>query len=208
MDKRHKFSQLVESWLHCERCDIHQTRKNVVFARGSFDPLIAFVGEAPGADEDEKGRPFVGQSGQLLDELIRESRIGEMPYAILNILGCRPPGNREPTIFEIMACKKRFEGLLELLEPKILVVMGRTAARKISGIQAISKWRGAVIDSDVVVNNQVKVFKSVITYHPSYLLRSGRNGPLRGMILSDFEKARVAANGYRTIGDGDDGDGD
>ena len=206
MDKRHKFSELVDSWINCQRCILRGTRKNVVFARGSFDPLIAFVGEAPGADEDDKGRPFVGQSGQLLDELIRESGVDEMPYAIMNILGCRPPNNREPTIFEIMACKKRFEGLMEILEPKVLVVMGRTAARKIAGVQAISKWRGAVIDSDMVVNNQVKVYKSVITYHPSYLLRSGRNGPLREMILSDFEKAKVAANGYRTIGDGDLGD--
>ena len=201
MDKKHRFAKLVHDWIHCERCGLHETRKNVVFARGSFDPLILFVGEAPGAEEDEKGRPFVGRSGQLLEELIQESGINEVPYAITNVLGCRPPNNVDPTIFEIMACKKRFEILLDILDPKILVVMGRIAARKIAGIQTISKWRGAVIDSDLVINNQVKVYKTVVTYHPSFLLRSGRDGPLRKEIVSDLKKARKAIDDYRRFGE-------
>lgn len=190
MDKKHRFRDLVHDWIDCERCEMHRQRKNVVFARGSFQPHIVFIGEAPGADEDDQGRPFVGRSGQLLDELIDEAGIERGTYSIMNVLGCRPPNNREPTIFEIKACKRRFDILLDIFQPQVLVVMGRTAAKKVVGVQSISKWRGAMLDADLVINAKIVKFKSVVTYHPSYLLRSGRDSDLRKSMVRDLKKAR------------------
>lgn len=114
----------------CNECPLHATRTNVVIMRGSKSPWAVFVGEAPGADEDLAGVPFVGAAGRHLNKAIREvMRLGDDDYAITNVVKCRPPGNRKPTSAEIVACMPFVEMQLRVFSPKVVVLLGNTALK-------------------------------------------------------------------------------
>jgi DNA polymerase len=137
-----------------------------VFARGNPDAALCFVGEAPGADEDEQGKPFVGRAGQLLDRMIVAMGLEpERDAYIVNILRCRPPGNRRPEPEEIAACLPYLHEQLDLVRPKVIVALGNTAIGTLLGTKlGVTKLRG-----------QWKLYRGTTlvmpTYHPSYLLR-------------------------------------
>lgn len=120
----------------CQKCPLGATRKNIVVYRGAKDPAILFVGEAPGATEDEVGFPFLGRSGNLLNLWIKTLNLDEGDYGISNVCRCRPPGNRKPTKEEIYACGPHLLSLIQEKRPVVIITLGRTseAALKLLGL--------------------------------------------------------------------------
>lgn len=158
----------------CRACPLGSQRKQAVFGVGFRRAEWMLVGEAPGAEEDARGEPFVGQAGRLLDNMLASiglTRQGETPQSVFiaNVLKCRPPGNRNPEPTEVAQCEPLLRRQLELIAPKIVLVMGRFAAQALLGTDAsIASLRGQVHHIDVGAR-RVPV---VVTYHPAYLLRN------------------------------------
>lgn len=149
----------------CKNCELHETRKNTVFGEGSTSAKILFVGEGPGRDEDELGRPFVGKAGQLLDKMLASIGLKRSEVYIANILKCRPPGNRDPLPHEAAACIVYLRAQVALIKPKIIVCLGRISAGYILGQDIrITRDRG--------VWHESKGFYIMPTYHPAALLRN------------------------------------
>jgi len=149
----------------CTRCKLHQGRRTIVFGEGNPHAALVFVGEAPGADEDEQGRPFVGKAGQLLTRIIQAIGLQRSDVYIANILKCRPPGNRDPEDDEISTCIPFLRGQLAAIRPRVICALGRFAARALLDTdQGITHLRGRFHRfGDILV---------MPTYHPSYLLRN------------------------------------
>jgi len=150
----------------CRACDLCKQRKQAVFGVGAENAEWLFVGEGPGADEDELGEPFVGQAGRLLDSMLAAIGIrrGREAY-IANVVKCRPPGNRTPTAEEAAACAPFLDRQIALIQPKVIVALGKTAALRLLGSEAsLASLRGNV--------HRYKETPLVVTYHPAYLLRS------------------------------------
>ncbi len=157
---------LREAVRDCRRCALCGQRKQAVFGVGSESGPWLFVGEGPGADEDEKGEPFVGQAGKLLDSMLASLRLarGREVY-IANVVKCRPPGNRVPTPEEAAACAPFLDRQIELIRPRVIVALGKTAAVRLTGQEAsLASLRGRV--------HAYRGIPLVITYHPAYLLRN------------------------------------
>jgi uracil-DNA glycosylase family 4 len=150
----------------CTQCVLCKQRKQAVFGVGSQTGPWLFVGEGPGADEDEQGEPFVGQAGKLLDSMLAAigCQRGRDVY-IANVVKCRPPGNRTPTHEEAAACAPYLDRQIELIAPKLIVALGKTAAMRLLGTEAsLASQRGRV--------HRYRDIPVVVTYHPAYLLRS------------------------------------
>lgn len=150
----------------CQACNLHKTRKQTVFGVGDERAEWLIVGEAPGAEEDAKGEPFVGQAGRLLDSMLAAigMRRGQGVY-IANVLKCRPPGNRNPDPLEVEQCGPHLLRQLELIQPKVVIAMGRVAVQRLLNTEAtISSLRGRV--------HRFRGVPLIVTYHPAYLLRN------------------------------------
>ena len=150
----------------CRDCALHARRTNTVFGVGDENANWVFVGEGPGADEDALGDPFVGQAGKLLDSMLAAVRLkrGENVY-ICNVVKCRPPGNRNPDPEEMQKCEPFLQRQIELLQPRLIVALGRIAAQNLLARDAsIASLRGRVHD----YNGR----PLIVTYHPAYLLRN------------------------------------
>lgn len=150
----------------CTRCrELACTRTQTVFGVGNPHARLCFLGEAPGADEDRRGEPFVGRAGQLLDRIIEACTLKREEVYILNILKCRPPGNRNPEPDEAANCRAFLDRQLALIKPEFLCCLGAVAAKNLLGREdSIGKMRGRVFDYHGI--------KVVCTYHPAYLLRN------------------------------------
>jgi DNA polymerase len=149
----------------CQKCDLCETRTQTVFGSGSKNPDWLLIGEAPGQSEDQQGLPFVGNAGQLLTEMLRACGLSRDEVFITNILKCRPPDNRDPKPNEIANCHDYLDRQLALLQPKIIVAVGRIAAQALLNTHVpIGKLRGKV--------HQFGSTPLVVIYHPAYLLRS------------------------------------
>lgn len=150
----------------CRACGLHAQRKQAVVGVHAEDAPWMFIGEGPGADEDELGDPFVGQAGKLLDGMM--AAIGcqrGRDASIANVVKCRPPGNRTPTAEEASACGPFLDRQIELLRPKLIVALGKTAAMRLLGTEAsLGSLRGKV--------HRYKDVPVIVTYHPAYLLRT------------------------------------
>ena len=155
----------------CQKCDLHTTRTHAVPGEGHNRARIMFVGEAPGADEDAQGRPFVGRAGQLLDKIINACGLAREDVFIANILKCRPPGNRDPKPEEIIRCLPYLQAQITLIQPEVIVALGAHAARTLlSSTEAIGKLRGRF--HPYQVSDAAQPVKLMPTYHPAYLLRN------------------------------------
>ena len=157
-------ADLARQVSQCVRCpQLASTRTQTVFGVGPLDPDVCFVGEAPGADEDRSGEPFVGAAGQLLTRIIVASGLSREEVFICNILRCRPPGNRTPTPEEAGHCKEWLEKTIALVRPRFIVALGGTAATHLLGIKdSITRMRGKFYDYQGI--------PVLCTFHPSYLL--------------------------------------
>lgn len=152
----------------CQRCKLCKTRTQTVFGVGNTSAPLMVVGEGPGADEDAQGEPFVGRAGKLLDEMLRSiGRSRADNTYIANVVKCRPPGNRDPEPDEVEGCRPYLDMQIQLLQPKLIVALGRIAAQRLlSTDQPLSRLRGPLHQYGKF---QTPVF---VTYHPAYLLRS------------------------------------
>jgi DNA polymerase len=150
----------------CTLCDeLAATRTQTVFGVGNPRARLCFLGEAPGADEDRQGEPFVGRAGQLLNKIIEACRTHREDVYILNILKCRPPGNRNPLPHEALNCRRYLDRQLQLIGPEFICCLGAVAAQNLLGTtESIGRMRGKVL-----VYGMAKV---ICTYHPAYLLRN------------------------------------
>jgi uracil-DNA glycosylase len=150
----------------CTRCqELASARTQTVFGVGNPEAEIMFLGEAPGADEDRQGEPFVGAAGQLLNRILEASQLKRSDVYICNILRCRPPGNRNPLPDEAANCREYLDGQIEIVDPDYIVCLGSVAAKNLLGLtESIGKLRGRML--------QYGRAKVVCTYHPAYLLRN------------------------------------
>jgi DNA polymerase len=168
------WAELQSAVAACTACGLCRSRARTVFGVGSRTAPWLIVGEAPGAEEDARGEPFVGQAGRLLDNMlaaIGRSRQADAsrPVFIANVLKCRPPGNRNPQPEEVAACVPFLLRQVELLQPRMMLVMGRFAAQSVLHTEApISALRGRVHGVSVAGRE----VPAVVTYHPAYLLRN------------------------------------
>ena len=177
-EKIQAITELRERAMQCMKCaNLAATRTNVVFGVGSIDAELMFVGEAPGADEDAAGEPFVGAAGQLLTKMIAAMGLTRDHVYIANILKCRPDmprgssGNRKPTPEEMQTCIPYLHAQIDLIQPKVLVGLGGTAMEGLLGKSGITKLRG-----------QWHTYRGIPlmpTYHPAYLLRNQSNAEKR-----------------------------
>ena len=141
--RREELVALFKEVQKCTRCPLHETRTKAVFGAGNADAELMFVGEAPGADEDRQGLPFVGRAGQLLNQLLEEIGLSREDVFIANVLKSRPPGNRDPQPLEIEACKPYLFEQVRLIEPKVVCTLGNFATKLLTGSPAgITKVRG------------------------------------------------------------------
>lgn len=142
-ERREQLVELYREVASCARCPLAETRTNAVFGAGNADADLMFVGEAPGAEEDRQGLPFVGRAGQLLSELLGEIGMTREGVFIANVLKSRPPGNRDPLPAEIEACKPYLWRQIELIEPRVIATLGNFATKLLSGNPAgITRVRG------------------------------------------------------------------
>lgn len=165
-ERQSRFEALNGEVKACRKCaDIVCFRQQTVFGTGPLQPTVCFMGEAPGADEDRSGEPFVGRAGQLLTKIIEAMQLKRNEVFILNALKCRPPQNRTPVPEEIEHCQPFVESQLEILQPKYIVCLGAVAVRSLLGLSLpVGSLRGRF--------HQYRQARVIVTYHPSYLLRN------------------------------------
>jgi uracil-DNA glycosylase family 4 len=172
-----KIEQCVKE---CVSCGLHKTRTQTVFGTGNRNARVMFIGEAPGAEEDKQGKPFVGRAGQLLTQMLRAVGFARDDVFIANILKCRPPNNRDPQAEEVEKCTPFLREQIELIKPDVLVALGRIASHfLLDTTTSLSKLRGQVFK----FNNT----PLLVTYHPAYLLRTPAD---KSKAYEDLKKIR------------------
>lgn len=174
-----KIEKLRETTVQCRRCPLREEASGVVFGEGNPEASIVLCGEGPGFEEDRQLRPFVGQAGQLLDRILQASGFERFQHTyILNVVKCRPPGNRTPTDEERATCAEHLQAQLAIIRPKIIVLMGATAVKTLVSPQArITRMRGQWVRKGSVW--------LMPTYHPAALLR---NNALKRDTWNDFKQ--------------------
>jgi DNA polymerase len=149
----------------CERCRLSRGRSHVVFGTGDPNADLMFIGEGPGAEEDRQGLPFVGPAGELLNKIIQAIGLTRERVYIANVVKCRPPGNRDPQPDEAAACRPFLERQIDLVQPEVIVALGRVAAQALLGTdQPLGRMRGRW--------TTVRGVPTMVTYHPAALLRN------------------------------------
>ena len=167
----------------CTACVLAETRTKVVFGSGSARAGIVIIGEAPGANEDAQGLPFVGRSGQLLDRQLAETGIDRGDVYICNVVKCRPPQNRDPRPEEVATCAPFLRAQLETLRPRVLCALGLHATRwLLPGKEPMAKLRGQILE--------YRGIPTIATYHPAAILRNPR---LKDNALADLKRVREIA---------------
>ncbi|MHB1513839.1 MAG: uracil-DNA glycosylase [Acidiferrobacter sp.] len=174
------WDQLREEVRSCTQCPLHADRTQTVFGVGPRSASWFFVGEAPGAEEDRQGEPFVGRAGRLLDAMLRALGLDRQEVFIANVLKCRPPGNRDPEPSEVTSCLPFLRTQIAAVRPRVLVALGRFAAQSLlSTEQPLSQLRGGVHEYDGI--------PVIATYHPAYLLRRPAD---KAAAWADLKRAR------------------
>lgn len=157
--------ELEASLQGCQACQLCQGRTNIVFGQGNPAAELVFVGEAPGREEDQRGLPFVGEAGQLLEKILFAMGLTRDAVYICNVIKCRPPGNRDPQPDEIAACEKFLQSQLAIIKPRMIVTLGRFAAHALlKNKEPVSRLRGNW--------SEYQGIPLMPTFHPAYLLRN------------------------------------
>jgi len=166
----------------CKLCELHKNRTNGVPGTGIKSATIMIIGEAPGKKEDEQGKPFVGQAGKVLDELLKEINLDRKKVFIANIVKCRPPENRDPLKKEIKKCFPYLEKQIKIIDPKIIVTLGRHAMNTLLPKDKISELHGKTKNSEIL--NEKKIF---VMYHPAFALYNPRK---KDILKKDIRKIK------------------
>ena len=165
--ENNNLASLDEVVKKCKKCNLHETRKNTVFGEGDPDSDIMIIGEAPGREEDEAGRPFIGRAGKLLNEFLKSIGLNRDLVFITNTIKCRPPENRDPEIVEINACSDYLDQQINIIKPKVLVLLGKIAANRLLGEDIpMSELR---LKKFFIDKYDIPI---IVFYHPAYILRS------------------------------------
>lgn len=185
----------------CTRCHLHRGRNRLVFGSGNPEAAIVVVGEGPGEQENREGAPFVGPAGQWLTVLLKRAGLTRDEIYLLNVVKCRPPGNRVPTETEIHACSPFLHVQLAIIRPRVIVAVGGVPGRYLSG-ESSDAAVGYLRSRDWVYHNPVSGLTCplVVTYHPSFVLRKSQEEPSAAKeaalkVLADFGKAIRIARG-------------
>lgn len=182
-----ELDKIKEKCLHCQKCPLSKTRTNIVFSGGIPNHKMMLIGEAPGFYEDQKGEPFVGKAGQLLDKILASVGFSRNEHLyICNTLKCRPPENRDPLPEEKEACEEYLEAQINILKPRIILLCGRVAVQSMLDTkQGITKIRGKWFEGP-------NFSKMMPIYHPSYLLRndSREKGSPKWQMWQDIQEIR------------------
>lgn len=182
LDKRSELQKTRDEIVKCVRCDLHQTRNKAVPGEGNIDTKIMFIGEAPGASEDQEGIPFCGAAGKFLNEMLGKIDLAREDVFITNTVKCRPPGNRDPEDEEKALCRPYLERQIELIKPQIIVCLGKHAAASLlPGQPSISKIHGKAL-------KRPNGIVYLPLYHPAAALH---NGGLRQTLIDDFMKIKA-----------------
>ncbi len=183
MDQYESCAALSRAIVECQNCPLARNRRQAVPGQGPQNSRLMFIGEGPGFEEDQKGRPFVGPAGQLLTKMIQAINLTREEVYITNVVKCRPPENRVPLDEEVEACRSFLEEEIRLVDPRILVPLGNCAAQTLTrSKKKISDLRGRTLD--------FKGKRLIATYHPAYLLRNPW-GQKRGLGRPEKGKAGV-----------------
>jgi uracil-DNA glycosylase family 4 len=181
-ERRELLKTVYEEARGCVRCPLHQTRTNVVFGAGNADADLMFIGEAPGANEDRQGLPFVGQAGKLLDKLLAEIGLERGDVFIANVLKCRPPDNRDPHPNEIESCQDYLRSQVELIEPVVICTLGNFSTKLLrADTTGISRLHGRE-EVRVIGPRAVRLYP---LYHPAAALYTPST---LEMLRSDFQR--------------------
>ena len=165
--ENNNLTSLDETIKKCKKCNLHKTRRNTVFGEGDPDSNIMIIGEAPGREEDEVGRPFVGRAGKLLNEFLKSINLNRDSVFIVNTIKCRPPENRNPEASEISACSDYLDQQINIIKPKVLVLLGKIAANRLLGEDMpMSELR---LKKFFIDKYDIPI---IVFYHPAYILRS------------------------------------
>jgi uracil-DNA glycosylase family 4 len=175
--------KIAEDVRGCPLCKLARTRKNAVPGEGQISAKIMFIGEAPGRNEDEEGRPFVGAAGRILNDLLKKVGIERSQVFITNIVKCRPPNNRVPKEDELNACRPYLDRQIALIKPKVICILGRTAYSSLLGGSSITANRGKI-----VVRGGQKYF---LTFHPAAVIY---NKGLLSALEADLKKLAAEIN--------------
>ena len=186
-DFAQKLDEVRAKCLNCQKCSLSKTRTNIVFSAGVPNNKLMLIGEAPGYYEDQKGEPFVGKAGQLLDKIFASVGLSrEKDVYICNTIKCRPPENRDPLPEEKTACREYLDAQLEILQPRIILLCGRVAVNSmLNTTQGITKLRGKWFEGP-------NCSKMMPIFHPSYLLRndSREKGSPKWLMWQDIQEIK------------------
>ena len=171
--------EIAEEIRRCRFCILHKNRKNAVPGEGSYKARLILIGEAPGSDEDAQGRPFVGRAGRILDDILKFAKLERSFLFITSVVKCRPPYNRTPKIKEKKACLPYLNRQIELINPKIICLLGKVALNTLLEKQVFAKARGKLMEEDG------QLYFSI--YHPAAVLY---NVNLKSVIRSDIKKIK------------------
>ncbi|MBI2669461.1 uracil-DNA glycosylase [Candidatus Woesearchaeota archaeon] len=178
------FQTLKQEYQHCAKCPhLCNSRSQVVFGSGNPLAKIIFIGEAPGATEDQEGIPFCGASGKILEELLQSINLSRKDIFITNTILCRPENNRPPAKDEVENCRERLDQLIHIMKPKVIVTIGNFATQRILGKAGITTIRGKVFTATVHDHE----FNVVPVIHPANLLYNGRNPEILKRMKEDFQ---------------------
>ncbi len=177
----HTLQEIAERIATCRRCPLGMRRRNPVPGEGSADAALMLVGEAPGREEDSTGRPFVGRAGKLLDGVLRESGLRRDEVFITSVIKCRPPGNRRPKKAELTSCLPYLTAQIEVLQPRVVLLLGGVAAGALLNVGRVGSARGIPVRAERIY---------LVTYHPAAVLR---NINLMPQLKEDVELAKKLA---------------
>jgi DNA polymerase len=188
-ERQLQLEQVADEIRCCSLCALHETRTKGVPGAGPVDAEIFFLGEGPGAREDERGLPFVGASGRLLDELLESVGLSRQQVFITNVVKCRPPDNRDPHVGEVAVCTGYLDRQLKLIQPHVIVTLGRFAMGRFLPDERISEIHGQPRRVDGVI--------TLPLYHPAAALY---RGSLRSVVKEDFQRIPELLEGIGPIG--------
>ena len=184
-DKSQKLKELKEQIKSIDNCALKKNASKLVFSDGNYKSKIMIIGEGPGEKEDQQGKPFVGDAGNLLNKMLKAINLKRDNVYITNVVNYRPPSNRKPEYAEITRYSNYLRKHISIIDPKILILMGSTAMESLFGLKSkITKERG--VWKDIIINN--KTYLSMITFHPAYLLRLPENKKYSWLDLKEIRK--------------------
>jgi len=185
-----KLENLKKKVFSCSRCELHKTKIKYVFGEGSVTSPIIFIGEAPGANEDKSGRPFVGRAGQVFNDLLKSVELHREGIYIANILKCRPPNNRSPSKHEINMCTLYLRKQIEIISPKVICPMGNFATDFILDMYAVKKKFNGISKlhgHEFKIRNLNGILSILPLYHPAV---ATYNPPMKKILIKDIKKVK------------------